>query len=70
LIPDVLSLNINEARKRIYLENPDAVILIRETINRRHQRYSEYSISETIVIRQKIEGEVIELTVAYTTLQL
>ena len=69
-MPDVLSLNIDAARRKIYQENPDAVIVIRETINRRHQRFNDYAISDTIVIRQKNEGDIIELTVAYTALQL
>lgn len=70
MTPDVLALNIDEARRRIYASNPDAVIWITETANRREPRYLEYPLSEAVVIRQTEEGGHIQLTVAYTALQL
>jgi hypothetical protein len=70
MIPDVISLNLDLARKRIYTAQPEAIIMIVETADRMRARFLNYSIAETVVIRQKNNGLIVELTVAYTTLQL
>ncbi len=70
MIPDVLSMNIDEARHKIYESNPEIQIHIMETANRKSTKYLMYKISDSIVIKQKLNGSIVELTVAYTALQL
>lgn len=70
MIPDVVSLNIDDARKKIYIYDKDIEIIIKETANRRNVKFLDYKISDTIVIKQQLIGIIVELTVAYTALQL
>ena len=70
MIPDVVSLNIDDARKMIYIYDKNLEIVIKETANKRNIKFLDYRISDTIVIKQQLIGITVELTVAYTALQL
>ena len=70
MIPDVISMNIDDARHKIYETNPEIQIHIMETANRKKIKYLMYNISDAIVIKQQLNGSIVELTVAYTALQL
>ncbi|MEA3423826.1 MAG: hypothetical protein U9Q80_08555 [Bacillota bacterium] len=70
MIPDVRSLPIDEARRKIYEYDKSISIIIAETLNRRDIEHFDYKISETMVIAQRMVGKEVNLIVAYTTLQL
>ena len=70
MIPAVISMNIDDARHKIYETNPEIQIHIMETANRKKIKYLMYNISDAIVIKQQLNGSIVELTVAYTALQL
>jgi len=62
-IPDVLGLNLNEARREIRTHCPNLSIIIKETHSRKEPEL--LGIEEAKVIRQEVTEEGLKLLVAF-----